>query len=176
MTMLRRLTAAAVFTSCLLLPVTPALASGSDVIKDCNDNGHLTKKYSQKEYRTALAQMPADIRQYTDCENVIRRAQLGLANSTGGTASKQNPFGSATPDETAAAQKDIAAAQKSGGAKQRIAGALITPGTLAYTKLSSVSELPTSLLVLVVLIVLGTLGFAVHLVRSRRERPGDPGA
>jgi hypothetical protein len=176
MTMLRRLTAAAVATSCLLLPVSSALASGSDVIRDCNDNGHLTKSYSQKEYRDALAQMPADIRQYTDCESVIRRAQLGLANSTGGTASVQNPFGDATPEETAAAQKDIATAKASGGAKQRIAGALVTPGTLAYTKLSSVSELPTPLLVLVVLIVLGTLGFAVNLVRQRRGRPGDPGA
>lgn len=176
MTMLRRLPVAAVVTSCLLLPAPPALASGSDVIKDCNDNGHLTKKYSQKEYRTALAQMPADIRQYTDCENVIRRAQLGLANSTGGTASAQNPFGSATPEEAAQVQRDIAAAKASGGGMQRIGGVLVTPGTLAYTKLSAVSELPTPLLVLVVLIVLGTLGFAINLIRSRRERPGDPGA
>lgn len=176
MTMLRRLTAAAVVTSCLLLPVPPALASGADVIIDCNDNGHLTKTYSQKEYRDALAQMPADVRQYTDCENVIRRAQLGLPNSTGGTASAQNPFGSATPEETAAAQKDIAAATKTGGIRQRVGGGLVTPGTLSFQKISAVSELPTPLLVLVVLIVLGTAGFAVHLVRSRRERPGDPGA
>ena len=58
-------------------PALAALASGKDVIIDCNDNGRLTKDYTQKEYRDALANMPADIKQYTDCENIIRRAQLG---------------------------------------------------------------------------------------------------
>lgn len=179
--MLRRLsTAAAVIALCLLLPVTPALASGADVIVDCNDNGHLTKAYSQKEYRSALAQMPADIRQYTDCENIIRRAQLGQPGSTGGDANSGNPFGtSAAPEEVARAQADIDVAKKTGGTPRKIGHATVTPGALAFTRVSAAtSEMPTPLLVLIALIVAGVVALLVDrvLARRRREHPGDPGA
>jgi hypothetical protein len=175
----RRFTVAAVVALCLLLPVTPALASGADVIVDCNDNGHLTKQYSQKEYRSALAQMPADIRQYTDCENIIRRAQLGQPGSSGGDANSGNPFGtSAKPEEVAKAQADIEVAKKTGGKATRIGRTDVTPGDLAFTKVSAATcEMPTPLLVLIALIVLGGIAALVDrvLVR-RREHPGDPGA
>jgi hypothetical protein len=175
MTMLRRPTAAAVVALCLLLPVGPALASGSDVILDCNDHGHLTKTYSQKEYRQALAQMPADVRQYTDCEDIIRRAQLGEAPTTDAAANTANPFGSAPPAEVAKAQQDIAAARKTGGAGQRIAGDVVYPGALSYTKVSAaVSELPTPLVVLIALIVVGALALLIPKLQARRR--GDGGA
>jgi hypothetical protein len=175
MTMLRRLsTAVAVVVLCLLVPASPALASGADVLRDCNDHGQLTKQYSQREYRQALAQMPSDLKQYTDCENIIKRAQLGLPSVP---ANAGNPFAGATPEEQAQATKDIAAAQKTGGARQRIGGAIVTPGALSFTKVSAAtSDLPTPLLVLIALILLGPAGFAVNFVRNlRRERSGDPG-
>jgi hypothetical protein len=177
MGMLRRLTAAAVVTFALLAPAAPALASGADVLIDCNDNGRLTKEYSQKEYREALAQMPADLKQYTDCESIIRRAQLGLPGSTGGTANAGTPFAGSTPEEEATARNDIETARHSGRTPQKIGGSLVTPGALSFTKASAAtSELPTPLLVLVALILLGTAGFVYHYVKTRRsERPGDPG-
>jgi hypothetical protein len=172
MSMLRRLLAAAVVALCLLPPVAPAHASGADVILDCNDNGRLTASYSQKEYREALAQMPADIRQYTDCENIIRRAQLGLPP---GQANAGDPFAGATPAEIAQAQQDIASAKLTGATPQRVGADVVTPGALSFTKASAaVSELPTPLLVLIVLIVLASLGFAAHTVHTRRR--GDRGA
>lgn len=181
--MLRRLLAAAVLTVCLLVPATCALASGADVLKDCSNNGRLSKTYTQKEYRQALAQMPTDLREYSDCANIIRRAELGLAGGTagggGGTgtgANAQNPFAGATPQEVARAQRDIAKARKTGGAKQRIGTANATPGTLAYRQIKSVSKLPAPLLVLVVLILLGAAGLASYLVHGRRGRSADPGA
>lgn len=175
--MLRRLTAAAVVTFCLLAPAPSAFASGADVLIDCNDNGRLTKDYSQKEYREALAQMPADLKQYTDCENIIRRAQLGLPGSTGGSANAGTPFAGSTPEEEAQARKDIEAAVKTGRTPQRIGASLVTPGALSFTKASAAtSELPTPLLVLVVLILLATIGYALNVVQARRrEHPGDPG-
>jgi hypothetical protein len=178
MTMLRPLAAAAVVAFSLLAPATPALASGADVLIDCNDNGRLTKEYTQKEYREALARMPADLKQYTDCENIIRRAQLGVPGSTGGSANAGTPFAGSTPEEEAAARKDIDSARKIGRTPQKIGGGLVTPGALSFTKASAAtSELPTPLLVLVVLILLGTGGFVYHYVRTRRrERAGDPGA
>lgn len=176
MPMLRRpLAAVAVVALCLLIPASPAFASGADVIIDCNDNGHLTKEYSQKEYRQALAQMPADVKQYTDCENIIRRAQLGLP---GFEANAGNPFAGATPEEVAQAQSDIAAAAKSGGANQRIGGRIVTPGALSFTKVSAAtSELPTPVLVLVVLIVLATAAASYLVIHARRrEHRSDTGA
>jgi len=177
--MLRRPSAvAAVLALCLLLPVTPALASGADVIVDCNDNGHLTKTYSQKEYRAALAQMPADVRQYTDCENIIRRAQLGQPGSTGGDANSGNPFGAAAPEEVAEAKADIERARKTGGTPRRVGSAVVTPGALAFTKVSAAtSAMPTPLLVVCALIILGTAAVLTdRLLARRRDRPGDRSA
>lgn len=175
MRMLRRFAAAAVVASLLLVPAQAALASAEDVLIDCNDNGRLTEDYTQKELREALAQMPADLKQYTDCENIIRRAQLGLP---GAAANAGNPFEGATPEEQAQAVKDIETARRSGGTRQRIGTTLVTPGALAFTKASAAtSELPTPLLVLIVLILAGTALYVLRYVRTRRhERPGRPGA
>jgi hypothetical protein len=79
--------------ACALSVGAPALAgaasggTASDAITDCNDNGKLTQQYSSEVLRQALAQMPADVREYTDCFDVIERqlfAQLGTsgANTT----------------------------------------------------------------------------------------------
>lgn len=179
MAMLRRLPpAAAVVALCLLTLAPSAVASGADVLRDCNDNGRLTKEYSQREYRQALAQMPSDLKQYTDCEGIIRRAQLGQPVSPGGDANAGNPFGtSATPEEVAEVQKGIEEARRIGRTPQRIGGALVTPGALSFTKVSAAtSELPTPLLVLVTLILIATIAFAAHLILARRrERPSTPG-
>jgi hypothetical protein len=67
----------------------PALAgaaggTASQAISDCNDHGRLTQQYSTTVLRSALAQMPADVREYTDCFDVIERQlfkQLGSAKS-----------------------------------------------------------------------------------------------
>jgi hypothetical protein len=65
------------------LPVAEAAASGGDVIADCTKHGTLTKHYSQREYRQALASLPADVDEYGDCRNVIKDAQVAGAASTG---------------------------------------------------------------------------------------------
>ena len=70
-----------VLSACL--PVAEAAASGGDVIADCTKHGTLTKHYSQREYRQALASLPADVDEYGDCRNVIQDAQVAGAASTG---------------------------------------------------------------------------------------------
>lgn len=79
---------------CALSLGAPALATAasagtpSQAITDCNDHSQLTRQYSASVLRAALAQMPADVREYTDCFDVIERQlfkQLGnsKAGSTG---------------------------------------------------------------------------------------------
>jgi hypothetical protein len=119
--------------------------------------------------------MPADVRQYTDCEDIIRRAQLGEAPLTDPAANAGNPFGSAAPAEVTKAQQDIATAQQTGRGGQRIAGDVVYPGALSYTKVSAaVSALPTPLAVLVALIVIAALALLIPKLQARRR--GDGGA
>jgi hypothetical protein len=178
--MLRRNGTAAAVALCLLGPLlappAPALASGAQVLKDCvQGNGRLSKSYSQKDYQQALKDMPTDLREYSDCEDIIRRAMLG--QQVPGTGTSQNPFAGAAPQEVAQAKADIAAARRTGGRAQRVGVRLVKPGALAYRKVTAaVSDLPTPLLVVVVLILLGTGLMAGRLVQTRRERAGRNGS
>ncbi len=57
-----------------------ALAGTAPAITDCNSHGALTQHYSVAQLRNALATMPADVEEYTNCYDVIQRrllAQLG---------------------------------------------------------------------------------------------------
>jgi predicted PurR-regulated permease PerM len=79
--------------ACALSLGVPALVSAasggtaSQAITDCNDNGKLTKQYSTQVLRSALAQMPADVREYTDCFDVIERQLFKqVGSSHGGSA------------------------------------------------------------------------------------------
>lgn len=85
---------------CALSVGAPALAQAASsgtpaqAITDCNDHGRLTQSYSAQALRQALAQMPADVREYTNCFDVIERQlfkQLGQKSSgstgTGSTSS-----------------------------------------------------------------------------------------
>jgi hypothetical protein len=170
--MLRRKRTAAAVALCLLVPVSGAHASGADVLKDCaQGNGRLSKQYPQKDYQQALKQMPTDLREYSDCEDVIRHAMLGLTPA--GTGTSQNPYAGASPQEISQAQQDIAAAQKTGGASQRVGRDIVKPGALAYRKVTAgVTNLPRPLLVVVVLILIGTGLLAGRLIRWNRERTG----
>ena len=73
-----------VLIAVLLLGVPAAArASGSDVIRDCADDGKLAKQYSQKELQDANRNLPSDIDEYTDCRSVIQAALHGGSGSTG---------------------------------------------------------------------------------------------
>lgn len=177
--MLRRHGTAAAVALCLLLPASPAFASGAAVLKDCaSGNGSLSKTYSQKDYAQALKQMPTDLREYSDCEAVIRHAMLGLQSTpTTPGATSQNPTGGSSPQEVAQANHDIAQALRTGGASQRVGGAVVRPGALAFRRVSAgISHLPTPLLVVAVLIVIGTLLGGSRYLRSSHERTGGDGS
>jgi hypothetical protein len=63
----------------LALTAPGAAAAGlSAPVADCNAHGTLTQTYSVSQLRSALATMPADIAEYTDCHDVIENQLLGL--------------------------------------------------------------------------------------------------
>ena len=66
-----------------------AAASGDTAaaaIADCSANDRLTHHYSAATLTAALAKLPADVREYSDCYDVIEKqlfAQLGTSSSNG---------------------------------------------------------------------------------------------
>jgi hypothetical protein len=76
-----------ILTLALALLALPGLAhaSAADVIRDCTLDSRLDRTYTQKELRGALANLPSDVDEYTNCRDVIRAAQLA-GGSRGGTA------------------------------------------------------------------------------------------
>jgi hypothetical protein len=65
----------------------PALAAGlAAAVADCEKHGQLTRSYSASELKSALASIPADINEYSNCHDVINRAllaKLGKLNGSG---------------------------------------------------------------------------------------------
>ena len=59
-----------------LLAAAPAPAALSGAVADCNAHQRLNQTYTAAQLRTALNTMPADIKEYTDCYDVIQRALL----------------------------------------------------------------------------------------------------
>lgn len=73
---------------CLSVGGSPAAAAGlSAPVADCDAHGRLTHHYTAAQLRAALATMPADIAQYTNCPNVINQALLSEIGGLSGGSS-----------------------------------------------------------------------------------------
>jgi hypothetical protein len=78
-------------TLCALSVGVPAVAAAAtgggsgtaqQAISDCNSHDQLTRHYSAAALRQALASMPADVKEYTDCYDVIERQLLTEVGKT----------------------------------------------------------------------------------------------
>src|SRR4051812_50069815 len=89
----------ATFLLLLLLPGARALAADrpQDLLVDACRDERVDGTYSQRTYRRALDELPADSDQYTACRDVISRARLAALNARrsnsggGGGASGPGP-------------------------------------------------------------------------------------
>ena len=169
---MRRLLITAVL-GCLLLPAA-AWGSGDAVIKDCTDDGVIQGHYSQQDYKNALNNLPTDVDEYTDCRDVIKRAQTGTGGGSGGpggpggtgsgTPPGGDPLASASPAERAA----LAKAQAGGASKPvRIGGKLVQPGKLGFGGLGSPTTLPASLIAVLVALGIAATAAGATYVRNR---------
>ncbi|HYF24925.1 MAG TPA: hypothetical protein VD931_04215 [Baekduia sp.] len=183
--------------SATLLAPAGAAASSADVIRDCGDDGKLSKRYSQKEYRDALRDLPTDVDEYTDCRDVIRDARLAAAGGSGdggsggggggGAAGGGPGGGGGVGDATAGAgglltdpladatqeERDaVARAQAGGGDEVTIGGDVVRPGEVGLGSLSGGGDLPAPLLGALLLLAAGTLAGAAiagrRLIAARR--------
>jgi hypothetical protein len=58
-------------------------SSAAAVIADCQRHNKLTGSYTTQALRRALATLPADVAEYTDCHDVIQSAIFAQANGGG---------------------------------------------------------------------------------------------
>jgi hypothetical protein len=160
--MMRRLPLAVVVLA-LAFPAH-AGASAAALIQDCITNGRITGHYSQQDYAQALAHLPSDIQEYSDCAQVIRAAELAAAaglptpGSGSGVSPRVNPLATATPAEKAA----VAAAQSAGGQPLDVGGVVIKPGVVEP---AAFNTLPAPMLA--VLAILLSIALALSAVRLR---------
>jgi len=80
-------------TVCVAVPLAGPAAASADPARDCAQHGSLTRTYTLAQLRAALGALPADVREYTDCYDQIRRAELAAA-ATQGKKKKSGSSGS----------------------------------------------------------------------------------
>jgi hypothetical protein len=154
-----------------LVPAAPALAGGGGaaVIRDCTDDGVLEGHYTQSQLKDALASIPSDVDEYTNCREVIHSAYVSGGRGGGpfggfGSGNTQDPLATATPAERAA----VANAARNGGAPVRLGDVgLIQPGAVGRHVSAGVSDLPTPVLIAAIALLLAAAGTAVPPVRNR---------
>src|SRR5918999_5662799 len=97
----------------LAVPCT-AQASGSDVIRDCAEDGRLDRNYSNGELKDARDNLPSDLDEYSDCREVINGAITSGSDGGGGRDGGGGSGSSATSaqEREAARERDAAALDK----------------------------------------------------------------
>ncbi len=165
------------------LGASPARADYRDLIRDaCRQDERVDGTYSQKDYREALDNLSDDQLQYTDCEAVIRAAQLAAARAQAGgsraaapgienliAGAGGDPLADATPQERAAVASAIDKAEESGGEPINVGGEVIDPGELGAGRevAASASDLPAPLLIALVIAALAAVATLVSAVAKR---------
>src|SRR5207253_9779852 len=107
------------------LAIVPAAQAdvGATIIERCT-HGQPLGGFRQQDYRRALRELPAEVEEYSDCANLIRRAQLAAAGGPVGARGEAAGAIPLTPSERAALRR-IA---KTGAQPLRVGGKLISPG------------------------------------------------
>jgi hypothetical protein len=165
-----------------------AFASSSQVISDCNSNGHLTGSYSRSDLQGALNGMGADVKEYTNCSDVIRRALVSSAagggghsggssssggggatggqGSSGGTSGSGGKAGVSTRGVYSTAP-NAGPAGGGSGAGVKLGGSSISPGSTGINASSGSRSLPAALIA--VLAVLGLAALSGGGIALRRR-------
>jgi hypothetical protein len=69
----------AVLAGLAAAPAAHAAGGASAILQDCQEDGHVGAGYPQAAYAKALASLPTDLDEYSDCRAEIRSAQLRAA-------------------------------------------------------------------------------------------------
>lgn len=167
-----------------------ATASVRDkIIADCTDDGVLQGTYTAKQLRDARKHLPSDVAEYSDCADVLRRAELpsnagsggggtttpgvssapGAPTGNGGATTK--PLVPETPQDNDALAQSSAAPET----PVKVGGQDLLAGAAPLREGYRANGLPNSLKIALVLLALAGLALSFPPVRRRllslRRRP-----
>ncbi len=187
--MRRTVTTTLVAVLALLAVVSPASASTrSKIIADCSDDGVLQGSYTPAQLRDARKHLPSDVAEYSDCADVLRRAELpsdgpsttsssspGVSPGPGQpTANGGAPTTPLTPD-TSADQAALAQAAKAPETRVKVDGRNLLAGAAPLREGYRANGLPDSLKIALILLALAGVALSLPPVRRRlralRRRP-----
>jgi hypothetical protein len=176
----------AVFALLVMAVAAPAAHAGyRDAIRDCADDGFLQGHYTKKELKQARAHLPADLHEYSDCDDVLARALAALANKNKHSGSGGEPPPTAGDPNLTTSNGAVAHSpqqldelkkqqSKSSGLAPTlaVAGKPVTPGTGGLGQAGarvSPNHLPTPLLA--ALIAMALMGATAGLIGIRHQWP-----
>lgn len=167
--------AAALLVVALLALATapPAVAGSTKKILETCSEGKIPRGYSQQAYNQALHRMPPELSEYSDCSDLIHKAQLAAATGGGGGAGGSGALGAAatTAPPTPSEQHALERATHHGNSAVSVGGEPIHPGVVHVDIASALSALPTPLLSLLVLLAACALWLLGRSAYARARRP-----
>ena len=148
----------------------------ADPISDCNTDGDLDKKYSNKQLREAIENLPTDLDEYSNCREILSGA-ITSGSDKGGNRPTLGADGSPLPAEEQAARaqdnEDLAAITadpEDSPPSVKVGDEEVEPGPNGLFDLASASnDLPVPLLV--ALIALALVALIGGLVAMRERIP-----
>jgi hypothetical protein len=164
----------------LLLSPLARASPGTQILADCG-GGRIPTGFTQQDYKSALKKMSPFLTEYTNCEELIHRAQLaavgGNQRGSGGQAGLAGSGGSGSPAATVAPptpteQRALEHAHSSGARPVQVGNQVINPGVVHASIASAVSSLPTPLLAVLAFLltcVLLVSGWALRRYVSARH-------
>ena len=128
------------------LAATAAGDTGTKIIERCT-HGQSISGFSQQDYRRALAELPTEVEEYSDCANLIRRAQLAAAGGGGSGSGGGGGGAAAIPTPLSGPERSaLNKVQKTGTGPVSVGGQVVHPGVVHANIASVFSSLPDPLL------------------------------
>lgn len=131
-----------------LLACLAAAASadtGEKIIERCT-HGQSLNGFSQQAYRRALQELPTEVEEYSDCANLIRRAQLAAAGGGGGSAGGGGGGPTVATPLSSSERRALQSVPKTGAEPLKVGSDLVRPGVVHADVASALSSLPDPLL------------------------------
>jgi hypothetical protein len=153
------------------LTATASADIGTKIIERCT-HGKSISGYSQQAYRRALQELPTEVEEYSDCANLIRRAQLALVGGGLGSAGAAPP---PPPTPLSASERNaLNEVPKTGAGPLRVGGHVVHPGVVHANISSAFSSLPDSLLALLAFLLACAAALGGRAIRKavRAHRAG----
>jgi hypothetical protein len=157
--------AAALFLIVLSLAASAPADTGTNIINRCT-HGQSLSGFSQADYRRALAELPTEVEEYSDCANLIRHAQLAAAGGGGSPSSSGGGAAATAIPVTPAERKALNHIASAGAAPQRVGGLLVRPGVVHADIASAISSMPESLLAVLVFLLACAFALGGRAIRN----------